>query len=299
MTMITPLRYPARNAEIGEGTTVRRALPNRALRRVGAWCFLNHAGPVQFPPGEGMHVGAHPHIGLQTFTWVIEGEVMHRDSLGYAPVIRPGEVNLLTAGHGIAHSEDRLVERAALHTAQLWIALPEAERHRAPSFRHYPDLPRSEDGGWQMTLLAGSALGQTAPTDVFSPLVGLDFVAASAARTEIALDPAFEHAALVLRGSAALAGEALAPGELLYFAPGCDALSLRCDEAAQVLLIGGAPLDEPILIWWNFVARTQAEMQQAAADWNAASPRFGTVRAGSPAPRLSAPALEGVKLQGG
>ena len=299
MTMITPLRYPTRNAQIGEGTMVRRALPNRALRRVGAWCFLDHAGPVQFPPGKGMHVGAHPHIGLQTFTWMIEGEVMHRDSLGYEQIIRPGEVNLMTAGHGIAHSEDSLVEGAALHTAQLWIALPEAERHRAPSFRHYPDLPRSEDGGWQMTLLAGSAFGQTAPTEVFSPLVGLDFVAASAARTEIALDPAFEYAALVLRGSAALAGEALAPGELLYFAPGCDALSLRCDEAAQALLIGGTPLDEPILIWWNFVARTQAEMQQAAADWNAASSRFGTVRAGSPAPRLSAPALEGLKLQGG
>ena len=297
--MITPLRYPARNAQIGEGTTVRRALPNRALRRVGAWCFLDHAGPVQFPQGKGMHVGAHPHIGLQTFTWMIEGEVMHRDSLGYEQIIRPGEVNLMTAGHGIAHSEDSLVEGAALHTAQLWIALPEAERHRAPAFQHCPDLPRSEDGGWQVTLLAGSAFGQTAPTEVFSPLVGLDFVAASAARTEIALDPAFEYAALVLRGSAALAGEALAPGELLYFAPGCDALSLRCDEAAQALLIGGTPLDEPILIWWNFVARTQAEMQQAAADWNAASSRFGTVRAGSPAPRLSAPALEGLKLQGG
>ncbi|MDO5624982.1 MAG: pirin family protein [Pseudomonadota bacterium] len=295
-----PERTPARQAIVGEDTPIARALPHRARRMVGAWCFLDHAGPVQFAPGQGMHVGAHPHIGLQTFTWMIEGEVLHRDSLGHEQVIRPGQVNLMTAGRGVTHTEDSVRGGERLHAAQLWIALPDAERHRAPDFCNYARLPTAQVGGWQATVLAGTSLGHTAPTQVYSPLVGIDFSAEGAASTTLALDAAFEHGVLVLRGQARVNGEALAPGELLTFAPGHTALEIACDGPAQLLLLGGVPFEEPVLLWWNFVARTQQEMEQALADWNA-SPnqggRFGTVRPGSEAAPLAAPSLDGVRLK--
>ena len=141
------VRIQPRNADLGDGLLVRRTLPNRQQRMVGAWCFLDHAGPVQFEPGKGLHVGAHPHIGLQTFTWLIEGEVLHRDSLGNEQLIRPGQVNLMTAGHGIAHTEDSLHDGGRLHAAQLWIALPPAHKDCAPAFDHYPKLPQWREGG--------------------------------------------------------------------------------------------------------------------------------------------------------
>ena len=294
---LAPQRYSSRLSVIGEDTRVARALPHRARRTVGAWCFLDHAGPVQFAPGKGMHVGAHPHIGLQTFTWLIEGEVVHRDSLGNEQVIRPGQVNLMTAGRGIAHTEDSVLDGTRLHAAQLWIALPEGERRREPAFQNHPDLPIVETGGFRATVLAGSTLGRTSPARVYTPLVGIDLDAAGAARTEVPLEPGFEHAALVLRGAATVGGEALAPGEWLYFAPGRSALELRCDAPAHLLLVGGEPMDEPVLIWWNFVARTQDEMQAALDDWNAG--RFAAVRAGSPAAPLVAPTLSGVQLRSG
>ena len=291
-----PQRYSSRLSVIGEDTRVARALPHRARRTVGAWCFLDHAGPVQFAPGKGMHVGAHPHIGLQTFTWLIEGEVVHRDSLGNEQVIRPGQVNLMTAGRGIAHTEDSVTDGARLHAAQLWIALPEGERRREPAFQNHPDLPIVETGGFRATVLAGSALGLTAPTLVYSPLVGVDFTASGAANTTLALQPAFEYGVMVLRGEAEVAGEAVAIGELLYLPPGRTELALRCSAGAQVLLLGGRPFGEPIMVWWNFVARTHEEIQQAADDWNAGQ-RFGTVREGSTAHRLTPPSLDGVHLR--
>ena len=290
-----PERHVSRISIIGEDTRVARALPHRARRTVGAWCFLDHAGPVQFAAGQGMHVGAHPHIGLQTFTWLIEGEVVHRDSLGNEQVIRPGQVNLMTAGRGIAHTEDSVADGARLHAAQLWIALPEHERRREPGFQNYPELPVVEQGGFRATVLAGSALGQSSPAQVYTPLVGIDLDASGAARTELPLRTDFEYAAMVLRGAATLGGEALAPGEWLYFAPGRAELALQCEAAAHLLVVGGAPFGEDVLIWWNFVARTQAEMQAALEDWNAG--RFDAVRAGSPAAPLAAPSLDGVQLK--
>ena len=296
MTAPAPIRYPSRASIVGEDTQIRRALPNRERRLVGARCFLDHLGPVQFAPGKGMHVGPHPHIGLQTFTWMIEGEVVHRDSLGYEQVIRPGQVNLMTAGRGIAHTEDSAQDGATMHAAQLWIALPAAEKDRPPAFENYTDLPSAEVGGWRATVLAGTALGLTAPTQIYSPLVGIDFSAAGAADTTLALEADFEYGAMVLRGEAELAGEKLPHGELLYFPPGRTTLALRCSNAAQVLLLGGRPFGEEVMVWWNFVARTHEEIQQAADDWNAGQ-RFGTVRAGSTAQALSPPSLDGVRLR--
>ena len=288
-------RLEARSAEIGGGLTIRRALPNRHRRTVGAWCFLDHAGPMEFAAGGGMHVGPHPHIGLQTFTWMIEGEVVHRDSLGNEQVITPGQVNLMTAGGGIAHAEDSAPGPAGrLHAAQLWIALPERERRRAPAFRNYPQLPLIKRGGFDVRVLAGSAFGEASPAAVYSPLVGLDLSAAGPAVLRLPLEGAFEHAALVLDGAARIAGEPLAPGTLLYLGTGREALAVECAGAARVLLIGGVPFDEEILVWWNFVARTPGEIEAATNDWTAG--RFGAV-AGSPSPPLIAPSPAGLTLR--
>ncbi|HEV2285508.1 MAG TPA: pirin family protein [Steroidobacteraceae bacterium] len=289
-------RLEARSTEIGGGILIRRALPNRRRRTVGAWCFLDHAGPIEFDAGGGMHVGPHPHIGLQTFTWLIEGEVVHRDSLGNEQLITPGQVNLMTAGSGIAHAEDSAPGSGGrLHAAQLWIALPEHERRRAPAFRNYPHLPLIERGGFSVRVLAGSACGETSPAEVYSPLIGLDVASTGRAALELPLETAFEHAALVLAGTASVAGETLTPGTLLYLGTGRETIALRTDAAARVLLIGGTPFGEEILVWWNFVARTRAEIAAATSDWNAGR-HFGPVH-GSPAPRLIAPDAAGLNLR--
>jgi redox-sensitive bicupin YhaK (pirin superfamily) len=291
-------RLEPRSTEIGGGILIRRALPNRHRRTVGAWCFLDHAGPIEFDAGGGMHVGPHPHIGLQTFTWLIEGEVVHRDSLGNEQLITPGQVNLMTAGSGITHAEDSAAGIGGrLHAAQLWIALPEHERQRAPAFRNYPHLPLIERGGFSVRVLAGSAFGETSPAEIYSPLIGLDLATTGRAALELPLEPTFEHAALVLAGTASVAGEALAPGTLLYLGTGHQAVALRADDTARVLLVGGTPFSEEILVWWNFVARTREEIAAATRDWNAGR-HFGPVH-GSPAPRLIAPDVAGLNLRPG
>jgi quercetin 2,3-dioxygenase len=289
-------RLEARTTEIGGGILIRRALPNRHRRTVGAWCFLDHAGPIEFDAGGGMHVGPHPHIGLQTFTWLIEGEVVHRDSLGNEQLITPGQVNLMTAGSGITHAEDSAPGIGGrLHAAQLWIALPEQQRQRAPAFRNYPHLPLIERGGFSVRVLAGSAFGETSPAEIYSPLIGLDLASTGRAALELPLEPTFEHAALVLAGTASVAGEALAPGTLLYLGTGHQAVALRAEGTARVLLVGGTPFGEEILVWWNFVARTREEIAAATRDWNAGR-HFGPVH-GSPAPRLIAPDVAGLNLR--
>lgn len=289
-------RVPVRAAEIGAGFTVARALPSARRRTVGAWCFLDHAGPVKFAPGGGMKVGPHPHIGLQTFTWMIDGEVLHRDSLGSEQLIRPGEVNLMTAGRGIAHSEESIDGTGgALHAAQLWIALPDAQRHCEPAFSHHPVLPALDAGGFRITVLVGDAFGLHAPPRVYSAPVGLDFVAQHGARSVLALDPGFEHALLCLSGRASVDGTPLDPEALLYVPPGRSGLKLAADPGCRLLLIGGAPLAAPPLIWWNFVACTADEIMAAADDWNAGR-RFGAVT-GTALARIAAPEVKSLKLR--
>jgi redox-sensitive bicupin YhaK (pirin superfamily) len=289
-------RIETRAAEIGGGLIIRRALPSRRRRMVGAWCFLDHAGPMEFGRGGGMGVGPHPHIGLQTFTWMIEGAVMHRDSLGNEQLITPGQVNLMTAGGGIAHAEDSdSALGGRLHAVQLWIALPDAQRHRAPGFRNYPHLPLVERGGFSVRVLAGSAFGHTSPAEVYSPLVGLDLAASGPARISVPLTASFEHAALVLSGAASIEDEALTPDTLLYLGSSRERVAVSCEAAARIILVGGAPFGEDILLWWNFVARHAQEMEQAARDWNTGQ-RFGAVH-GSPSPRLIAPEVTGLHLR--
>lgn len=281
-------RIPARTAEIGGGVPVARMLPSRHRRTIGAWCFLDHAGPARFAAGQGLRVGPHPHTGLQTFTWMLEGEVLHRDSLGNEQVIRAGRVNLMTAGRGIAHTEESVAGETRLHTAQLWIALPARVADMAPRFDHYPDLPRWNEGGAEAVLLAGAFMGRQSPVLVHTPLVGVDWHAPRDAALTLALDPAFEYGLVPLTGPASAQGQALAADELLYLPPGADTLRLELPAGTRALLIGGAPFGEDITIWWNFVGHGKPYITQAQRDWQAHSERFGEVR-GFDGPRIEAP----------
>lgn len=281
-------RIIARAAELGEGLTIHRALPTRQRRMVGAWCFLDHIGPVTFAPGQGMHVGAHPHTSLQTFTWMIEGEILHRDSLGNEQTIRPGQVNLMTAGRGIAHTEDSLPSAGRLLAAQLWIALPSRLADCEPAFDHYPDLPVWTCEGCTLTLLAGTHDGRTAPARLYSPLVGLDIHSPGAARLRMPLDPAFEYGVLPLEGRIAVAGEVFEPGEFAYLGMHWRDALLECAPGSRALLLGGEPFGETVLMWWNFVGFSQQAITEAQREWEAQGPRFGSVKGGE-GRRLSAP----------
>lgn len=285
-----------RDGAVG-GLAIRRALPHRRRRLVGPWCFLDHLGPADLIPPQTMRVAPHPHIGLQTFTWMIEGEVLHRDSLGTEQVICPGQVNLMTAGRGISHSEELVPGMPRVHMAQLWIALPDALRAIPPDFTNYPILPVLRRDGIVVTVLAGRSLGETAPTRVHSPIVGLDLFAPGAASTVLPLDASFEHAALVTEGLASLDGEAVGPGTLLYLPPGRESLGLVWQNRGRLLIVGGAPFDEQVLLWWNFVAREPAEIRRAAADWNAGGGHFGEV-VGYDGDRLLAPDASRIRAPG-
>lgn len=271
----------------------------------GAWCFLDHAGPAD-PAPPGMQVGPHPHIGLQTFTWMIRGEVLHRDSLGNTQIIRPGQVNLMTAGHGIAHSEESQTP-SHIHAAQLWIALPESHRNGPPRFQHYPELPRTTVGDFTATVLAGEALGLTSPAEVHTPLMSVDLHADNArsanAVATLPLRADFEHAVLSLEGDVRVNGQPLPVEELLYLPLGTPSVAIEAAPGSRLLVIGGEPMDEAILLWWNFVARTGEEIAEARAQWEAetrqpatAARRFGPPLA-SPLAPLHAPSLDGVVLR--
>ena len=289
---------PTRATDLGQGMLVRRALPTRGRRMVGAWCFLDHVGPAAFAAGGGLRVGPHPHIGLQTFTWMIEGELLHRDSLGCEQWIRPGQVNLMTAGRGIAHAEESpAADDGRVHAAQLWIALPEAQRAMAPAFEHYARLPQLERDGCLLTLLVGDMLGARAPVAVHSPLLGVDLHARRATTLTLPLQPAFEHALLCLEGAAQIDAVRLEPGALLYLGQQREQLRLQADRDARLLLVGGAPFGEEVLLWWNFVARTPEEVQRATEQWNAGV-GYGEV-AGTSLARLVAPDPARLHLRAG
>ncbi len=285
-------RLTTRDTIVGENLPIRRALPNKARRMIGAWCFLDHAGPVTVKSHDEFRVGPHPHIGLQTFTWMIEGEILHRDSLGYEQVLRPGQVNLMTAGNGISHSEESLPITAPsrLHMAQLWIAMPDSSRHMPPAFQHYPDLPVLQQDGFTITVLAGKLLDHASPVQVYSPLLGLDLACTGNNETRLPLNPAFEHGVLVLDGQIIIEGEALESGTLLYLGADRTHIKIQSLANARLLLLGGEPFAEQVVLWWNFVARSEAELIQATNDWNS-SDRFGDVN-GYDGERLVAPSVD-------
>jgi quercetin 2,3-dioxygenase len=277
----------AREATVGT-TTVRRALPKRGRRTVGAWCFADHFGPTGPADPTGMQIGPHPHIGLATVTWLLDGTVVHRDSLGSEQLIRPDELNLMTAGRGVVHSEETPPgHRGSLHGLQLWVAQPDATRHGAPAFEHHGELPLVELGAARVTVLVGSFDGHASPARADTPLVGLD-VALQSGTTVLPLHQGYEHALVVSEGAVAVVDHTVAPGVLGYLGRGRDELPLTAREPARVLLLGGEPFGEPVLMWWNFVARTRDEMDAAYQAWASGDDRFGPVAsslARIPAPR--------------
>jgi redox-sensitive bicupin YhaK (pirin superfamily) len=287
---------PARVARVGD-IEVRRLLPLRRRRSVGGWCFVDHYGPMSVDGVAGMQVPPHPHIGLQTVTWLLEGNVLHRDSLGTEQLIRPGQLNLMTAGRGIAHSEESPADHdPSLHGVQLWLALPDPVRQAAPAFEHHADLPELRVGGFEATVFAGSLAGAESPATVFSALVGAEIRARTDTRGRIPLAPSHEHVLFVARGSAGADGAALAPGRLLYLGTGRESVTVAATEGSTLFLLGGEPLGEPLLMWWNFVARTPEEIAAAAASWR--DGRLGAIGGyrGDPMP---APPLDTARLRPG
>ncbi|WP_133137871.1 pirin family protein [Legionella rowbothamii] len=257
-----------RHALLGDKLIISRALPTRERRMIGAWCFLDHFGPLHLQQGHEFDVAPHPHIGLQTFTWIMDGEILHQDSLGSRQLIKAGQVNLMTAGRGIAHSEESIHSGIVLQGVQLWIALPDLARHMAPDFKHYPEVPVIEHEGLVIDLMVGELLGVKAPVSVYSPLIGLDINAQKAVQTKLPMNPRFEYGILPLDNEINIEGTLIDPSMLLYLGCGRSELELNIPQKARFLLIGGEPFNEEILIWWNFVARTKQEIIDATNHWN-------------------------------
>ncbi|HWC82923.1 MAG TPA: pirin family protein [Pseudonocardiaceae bacterium] len=277
---------------------VRRTLPSRARSTVGAWCFADSYGPDDITGRVGMAVPPHPHIGLQTVTWLLDGEVRHRDGLGNDQLIRPGQLNLMTAGRGIAHAEHSPSGHSArLHGVQLWIALPDAARDIQPRFEHHATLPGDES----ITVLIGQLAGGVSPARTHSPLLGAEIMVSAGKPVRIPLEPEFEHAVLAAAQPVCVDGAPVPVGALRCLPPGRRELVIDAESTTRALLIGGQPFTEPVLMWWNFVARDHSEIVAARKDWEAAraegpSARFAAVAAEAGA-ALPAPALPTVRLR--
>ncbi|CAN3700799.1 hypothetical protein MMX123_00788 [Microbacterium sp. MM2322] len=307
----------AREVPLGgvRGMEVHRTLPHRALPMVGAWCFLDRFGPQETL----MRVEPHPHIGLQTVTWPIVGEVRHRDAVGSDVVVRPGALNLMTSGAGIAHSEYSVGEGPIpLDALQLWVALPDARRHGAPAFERHEHLPTIDLGDGADAVVVMGELGDVAsPATVHTPIVGAEVRLPAGVTVRVPLHPEWEYALYGMTGHAdavtgmdavdADAARRPAPGlepgstaaiddsRLVYVGKGRDHLELRSDGGARVFLLGGEPFEADIVMWWNFVGRSHDEIVEARDAWEARADRFGTVIDHGPE-RIPAPPLPAVRL---
>lgn len=285
-----------RHVKLGESTEVRRLLPNLGRRMVGAWAFVDHYGPDDIADEPGMQVPPHPHMGLQTVSWLHDGEVLHRDSLGSLQTVRPRELGLMTSGRAISHSEESPRPHARLlHGAQLWVALPDAHRDVDPHFQHHADLPAVTAPGLTATVILGTLDGTTSPGTTYTPLVGADLALAPGTDARLPLDPDFEYAVLAMSGEAEVDGVPVPAGSMLYLGCGRTELPLRTDSPAGLMLLGGEPFEEEIVMWWNFIGRSHEEIEAARKDWME-GPRFGEVK-GYDGTRLPAPELPPVALK--
>jgi len=278
--------------------TVRRTLPQRGRSLIGAWCFIDHYGPETTR----MVVPPHPHTGLQTVSWLFSGDIEHRDSVGSLARVRPSELNLMTAGHGIAHSEVSSVQPTLLHGAQLWVALPDAARDGEPFFENVAASPAEVAGG-RLQVFIGTLAGVTSSARVFSPLLGAQLDVDAGATVTLDVDPSFEHGVLVDAGDVSVNGTTVQPAHLAFVDTGHDRLEITAGpEGARVLIIGGTPFGEQIVMWWNFIGRTHDEIVQYRDDWQSqvidggdADGRFGTVDYDGSA--LPAPELPAIRLK--
>lgn len=266
----------SRDARVGS-LDVRRAIPTRARRNVGAWCFADHLGPTSLRPGESADVAPHPHIGLQTVTWLFQGAFVHRDSLGSEQIIRPGQLNLMSAGRGIAHSEeDPGQPEGVLHGIQLWLAQPEATRWSAPAFEHHDELAQYESSSLRATILVGELVAARSRARRDAEVVGAQLRLAPGV-TVLPVRREFEHAVVGITGEVALDPLVVGAGATAYLAPGRDEVVMVTHTGATVMLLGGTPLAAPPVMWWNFVARSRDEIVEAWRSWSERDERFGRV----------------------
>lgn len=275
------------------GVDVQRTLPHRHLRTIGAWCFVDHFGPTD--QLNAMSVAAHPHTGLQTVSWLFSGEVEHRDSLGSIQKIIPGELNLMTSGKGIAHSELSINQDTLLHGVQLWIVLPDEIRSIEPVFSHHDHLPHFEWEGMKVRLFIGEMFGQRSLAKTFSPLVGAELNLPVGAQTYLPVENDFEYGVLVVEGEASINASPVNSGQLRYIPPGRKTLALSSTSGAKLILLGGEPFKEKIVMWWNFIARSHDEIVKMREDWQSQSPLFPAFqdRIGG---RIPAPNLPNLRL---
>ncbi|HET9716650.1 MAG TPA: pirin family protein [Pseudolabrys sp.] len=267
-----------RSVDLGD-FAVRRALPSARTRMVGPFIFFDHFGPAEFRAGNGLDVRPHPHIGLATVTYLFDGEIMHRDSLGTAVPIRPGEVNWMTAGRGIVHSErtrpERRIDGEPIHGLQMWVALPTAKEETEASFTHHggAEFPIVAEDGRTVRIVVGSLYGSTSPVPTLHETFFADVHLAKGA--SLPLDPDHEERAVYLiNGSIDISGDTFEPGRLLVFKPG-DSVTISATGGAHFVMLGGAPMDGPRHIWWNFVSSRKERIEQAKAEWKAG--HFGKV----------------------
>ena len=283
-------RLPAHETSLGS-LKVLRALPIRQKRLVGPWCFLDRFGPLSFGEAKPMDVAPHPHIGLQTVSWLLEGEIVHKDSLGNEALLMPRGVNVMTSGGGIAHAEETPSKNSGLlNGVQLWVALPDAHRHGPASFQHIDEVPIIEQVGGIVSVFAGSVLGYSSPAKHVSNVLGAEIALSASASLELPLDQSFEYAALLLTGDAEIDGQSIDATGLWHLGTSRSVVEFKSRNGCRVLLIGGPPFPEKILMWWNFVARTPEEIAQARSDWQRHQ-TFGEVQAYR-GPRLDAPPLQ-------
>lgn len=266
-----PLLLQGRMHDLGDGFIVRRMLPTLQARRVGPFVFYDHMGPADFPAGRGINVRPHPHIGLATVTWLLEGSVRHRDSLGSAVDITPGAVNWMTAGRGITHSERTppavLAQPHRVHGIQVWVALPQGDAEMEPEFHHHEanELPRVTGDGVDLVLIAGTGWGARSPVKVFAPMFFAEARLAAGAELPLPAEHA-ERGVHVIEGDLTWGTTPLAADQFAVRLDGAGT-PLRAGSASRVMLFGGAPLDGDRRLWWNFVASTPERIEQAKADW--------------------------------
>jgi redox-sensitive bicupin YhaK (pirin superfamily) len=262
-----------RTVDLGDGFSVRRALPSARTRMVGPFIFFDHFGPAEFRAGAGLDVRPHPHIGLATVTYLVDGEIVHRDSLGTALAIKPGEVNWMTAGRGIVHSErtgaEKRVTSSPIHGLQMWVALPKAHEEMAPGFAHHEtaEFPVVAENGKTVRVVVGSAYGAKSPVPVVHETLFADVHLKAGSVLPLDADHE-ERAVYVIAGELDIAGDRFAAGQLLVFKPG-DAVTIAAANDSHFVICGGAPMDGPRHIWWNFVSSSKDRIEQAKADWTA------------------------------
>jgi redox-sensitive bicupin YhaK (pirin superfamily) len=269
---------PSREAVVG-ALTVRRALPQKARRTVGAWCFADHMGPADVTADGQVDIGPHPHMGLQTVTWLLSGELLHRDSLGSEQPIKPGQLNLMTAGRGVSHAEEEARGyRGEVQGIQLWVAQPSSTRHGDPAFEHHGSLPAADLKGGTATVLIGTFADVSSPARRDSDHLGVDLDLHGPSL--VPLNPAYEYGVIVLVGALEVEGRTVTPGHLAYLGTGRAECAFDVREPTRALLLGGLSFEEQVVMWWNFVGRDRDEMVEAYRHWSADDGWFGHVSSG-------------------